>query len=1174
MAALEAYLRDLREIRSTGLAVKETSYYPALRDLLNAAGAGLKPKVRCTLQLGNRGAGIPDGGLFTPDQLRTADEDAPLHGLLPARGVVEVKGLDADLNEIVASEQIDRYLDAYGQVLISNYREFLIVSRSAPRTTTVGERFTLSSDERAFWALSLDPRSADEAQGEQLVEYLRRALLQKAPLAAPRDVAFFLASYARDARARIAHRVMPGLSRVRQALEASLGVRFEGEHGDRFFRSTMVQTLFYGVFSAWVLWCKNRPAADKTQFDWRTSVWSLKVPAIRVIFEEMVRPSSLQPLGLIDVMDWTGATLNRVDRDTFFARFQEEHAVQYFYEPFLEAFDPDLRKELGVWYTPVEVVRYMVARVDTVLREELRVADGLADPRVHVLDPCTGTGSYLVEVLRVIARTLRERGDDALLAHDLKRAAIDRVHGFEILPAPYVVAHLQIGLLLQSLGAPFAEQSDERASVFLTNALTGWEARDSRRPQPLFPELEEERDAAEHVKRVDPILVVLGNPPYNAFAGVSGEDEVGLVDPYKEGLTQDASKGGWGIKKFNLEDLYVRFFRIAERRITEQSGRGIVCLISNFSYLSDPSFVVMRQRILSEFDALWFDSLNGDSRETGKRTPDGQPDPSIFSTDYNRAGIRVGTAICVMLRGQRRAPQPAVRYRELWGTTKREDLVASLGARPFDGQYRVVRPNAETRFSFRPMGVAEHYLEWPQVTELALERPFPGLSEDRRKALIDIDRVSLDARMRAYFDPELSWEELQGIVAPLTEDVPRFDARETRKAVTGRERFSDDRLVRYAMRPFDVQWCYYSTVRPLWREPRPEYWRRYQLGTPALVTRFKAAKSPEGPPIAFARQLCDYHMMPPNASVFPFMLRTEHTASKGARAHQIQLEPFREEHGASSIVSNLSSRARDYLRALEWSGGSEDGASAIWMHVLAIAYSHAYIAENTDGVSQDWPRVPLPRTKDALMASASLGQQVAALLDVESEISGVTKGSIRAELRGIAIPTKVDGSQIDPVARDLEMRSTWGRQDARGVVMAGNARPNKRPYSDEERITMKGWGNPLGLAAADILAPLGEATNDVPLNDRVYWRNVPDRVWGYTIGGYPVIKKWLSYRQVDILGRPLTADEMRYVRDMARRIAALLLMEPLLDANYRSVASEGYEWPTRPQSEVTAVAMW
>nr|MBA3416789.1 N-6 DNA methylase [Chloroflexia bacterium] len=688
MDALEPYLREIRLTRATGAAVKETSYYPALANLFNTVGKTLKPRVHCVINVRNQGAGLPDGGLFTPDQLQAVGDAPFAQGPTPARGVIEAKGSGARLDDILESEQIGRYWDRYGQVLVTNLRDFALVGADVAGDRAVLERYCLAPDDASFW--TADPSALRDAHAEPFVQYLSRIMLHAAPLAAPKDVAWFLASYARDAKARVDRADLPALDQIRQALEQALGLRFEGERGERFFRSTLVQTLFYGVFSAWVLWSKKHPPASTARFNWHDAEYELRVPMIRALFEQLAMGSRLRPLGLIEVLDWTAAALNRVDRAAFFAAFAEDAAVQYFYEPFLEAFDPELRKQLGVWYTPPEIVRYMVERVDTVLRDELGLPDGLADPNVYVLDPCTGTGSYLVETLRRIGRTLAEQGDDALAAHRLKRAAMERVVGFEILPAPFVVAHLQLGLLLQDLGAPFADAGDgahERAGVYLTNALTGWDP-DAGPQQPLlFPELEAERDAADEVKRTKPILVVLGNPPYNAFAGVSPAEEDDLVEPYKVGLNTAVAEGGWGIRKFNLDDLYVRFFRLGERRIAEQTGKGVVCYISNFSYLSDPSFVVMRQRFLAEFDALWFDSLNGDSRETGKLTPEGKPDPSVFSTPANREGIRVGTAVGLMVRKPVRDPAPTVRFRQFWGATKRGKLVGSLDANDFDLGY-------------------------------------------------------------------------------------------------------------------------------------------------------------------------------------------------------------------------------------------------------------------------------------------------------------------------------------------------------------------------------------------------------------------------------------------------------------------------------------------------------
>ena len=342
----------------------------------------------------------------------------------------------------------------------------------------------------------------------------------------------------------------PSLTTVRSALEEALGVKFEGDRGAAFFRSTLVQTLFYGIFSAWVLWSRQKPAPTGS-FNWHEAVWHLRAPVLQALFQQVSAPSQLQPLGLVEVLDWTAAALDRVDRDAFFDRFNESlsptrsgsEAVPYFYEPFLEAFDPDLRKQLGVWYTPTEVVRYMVARVDRALKDDLGIADGLAAENVYVLDPCCGTGAYLAETyLRRIAANLEGSGLGALTGARVKQAATKRVFGFEIMPAPFVVAHLQVGLTMQSLDAPLAEDGTERAGIFLTNALTGWEPTVQNKPLP-FPELEEERDRAGKVKQDTPILVILGNPPYNGFAGHGHRRGAGAFDAYRTLLKVGPSGG-------------------------------------------------------------------------------------------------------------------------------------------------------------------------------------------------------------------------------------------------------------------------------------------------------------------------------------------------------------------------------------------------------------------------------------------------------------------------------------------------------------------------------------------------------------------------------------------------------------------------------------------------------
>lgn len=1157
MHPLETYIREMREIRSSGEAVPETSYYGALANLFNEVGKSLKPRVRCIINLRNRGAGIPDGGLFTPDQFQRTSKTEPIAGQPPSRGAIEIKSTKGDAWLTADGKQVSRYWERYGQVLVTNYRDFVLVGRDAEGHPTKLETYRLAESESAFWEAAQHPHRFAGVHGERFIEYLKRVMLHAAPLASPADVAWFLASYARDAKARIEHAELPALATVRAALEEALGLKFEGEKGDHFFRSTLVQTLFYGIFSAWVLWSKEHPPGDRAaRFDWKQAIWHLRVPMIAALFEQVATPTKLGQLGLVEVLDWTTTALNRVSRGEFFTKFEEEHAVQYFYEPFLEAFDPTLRKELGVWYTPTEIVQYMVARVDTVLREELGLADGLADPRVYVLDPCCGTGAFLVEVLKRIAATLKEKGDDALISNDIKRAAMERVFGFEILPAPFVVSHLQLGLLLRNLGAPLTDDRSERAAVYLTNALTGWEPPKGPKQHLMFAEMEEERDAAEHVKRDVPILVVLGNPPYNGFAGVSPEEEQGLLEPYKQGLKE------WGITKNYLDDLYVRFFRLAERRIAEKTGEGVVCFISNFSYLGDPSFVLMRQRFLSEFDALWFDSLNGGSRETGKLTPQGEPDPSVFSTDYNREGIRVGTSVGLIVRTKQRTGESIVRFREFWGATKRIDLLESLNVPQFNDQYEAVHPDLIGRYSFRPRNVSPGYDRWPTVSTLSEIGPMLGLNENRRHALQDISRSHLTDRMKSYYDQSVTFEEISHSHSGFAYDAASFNAKATRERLLVESAYVEQNIRPFWFKPFDLRYAYVERIGNLWNRVRPELLDENWSGNGFLLARCRAPGLFDGSALSFSHHIGDQHSLHKDAYFIPLRLRARSTRNVNAASNQNHL--FETLQPSDNVIrANLSQMSRAYLASLDIKdpdGDSQTGA-IIWMHALAIGYSPAYLIENADGIHQDWPRVPLPDAKEALEASAELGRQVAALLDTENAVAGVTSGKLRAELKTLAVVARVGGGTLNPDAGDLAVTAGWGHGGKGGITMPGKGRLNERAYTPAELEAIAAGAEALGLSTEEALSHLGETTFDVYLNDVACWRNLPARVWDYTIGGYQVIKKWLSYRERELLGRALTSDEAREVMNIARRIAAILLLEPALDANYETVKRSIYPWP-------------
>ena len=1071
------YLEDLRKIRASGDGTAETSYYPPLTNLLNAVGGTLKPKVFCISQLAQQGADHPDCGLFAANQIQKGQ---PQKGQTPACGVVEVKPADDDAWLTADSAQVSKYWGLYRLVLITNTRDFVLLGEDVQGNPAKLETFRLADSAADFEAKLQHPQALTNKVGLGLVEYLSRALSHRATLVDPSELAGLLASYARDGLARVeTSGDASSLNAVRAALEDALGVKFEGEKGVAFFRSTLVQTLFYGVFSAWVLWSRQTPTPAGT-FDWRTAVWHLRAPVMRALFQQISDPGKLQSLGLVEVLDWTAAALDRVDREAFFAKFNEGEAVPYFYEPFLKAFDPALRKQLGVWYTPAEVVRYMVARVDRALKDDLGIEDGLAADNVYVLDPCCGTGAYIAETLKRIAANLQSKGLGALTGARIKQAATQRVFGFEIMPAPFVVAQLQVGLTMQTLGAPLSDDGNERAGVFLTNALTGWEPM-TQKPLP-FPELEEERDRADQVKRDTPVLVILGNPPYNGRAGRAFGDSIIVAQERELSEAYQATKNVRRPEGPGRNDLYIRFFRMAERRIAEKTGQGIVCFISNYSWLDGLSFTGMRERYLEAFDAVRIDCLNGDSRQTGKITPDGRPDPSIFSTPGDPVGIQVGTAIATLIRKADHSSTEAVDFRHLWGENKLSDLTNAAEEDPAL-LYKAIHPSLPLGLPFIEVGVNQGWANWPLLLDL-FPISFPGVKTSRDALLVDIDLDKLKTRIQTYFAlPEVKWN---------SPDEAGF--------------------IRYAYRPFDTRWVYWEANGGLLDRPRPEYRKHILDGNLSLVFQRKAR--PEWSPPLVISELGDLNQMNSGVYCVPAYLQQDGLdfAVSGS-----QKRP------------NISQAAQRYLTRLDLE------AEDLFHHVLAVLYDPTYLETNADVLRIEGPRIPLPSWPDGesegaaeeLASSAARGRELASLLDPEMPVQGVTTGPLQPELVVIAVPSTTTGFNM--AGEDFEVTVGWGHFGTGGAVMPGQGRAVHRDYTATERAA-------LGSA----ISVLGETTTDVYLNDIALWCNVPSAVWNYKFGGYQVLKKWLSYRECKVLGRPLLPQEVQHFTDTARRIVAIL----------------------------------
>ena len=617
--------------------------------------------------------------------------------------------------------------------------------------------------------------------------------------------------------------------------------------------------------------------------------------------------------------------------------------------------------------------------------------------------------------------------------------------------------------------------------------------------------------------------MILGNPPYNGFAGVAIKEERDLSEAYRKTVNARLRKPeGQG-----LNDLYVRFFRMAERRIVDKTGRGIVCFISNYSWLDGLSFTGMRERYLDAFDAIRIDCLNGDKYKTGKTTPDGKPDPAIFSTEHNREGIQVGTAITTLVRLAEHAPTKSVRFRHLWGTSKWKDLLATREADP-NSLYEGMPPPLELGLPFVPAAVSDGYFSWPKLPEL-LKTCFSGVKTARDDFLVDIDREALEERICQYFDLRISDEELLRIHPVAMTLTDRFNPASVRKELASRGRCAG-KIIRYSYRPFDVRWLYWEPDTKLLDEKRAEYEPHVFPGNRWLTAAQALRKGADQPQYAVLTAIGSYHVIERASLFFPEYLNSP-----------------RQPNTSQAIQEFLASR--------------NVTVRELFSHVAALLNAPAYRLENASAIALDWPRVQLPGNSGTLQASAALGATLATLLDPETPAPGVSSGTLRTGLKSLALPSRRDSKSLSD--DDLKVCARWGYAQNSGgsrIVMPGPGFAGARPYTDAERAALTLEGKTLGLSLDKVLALLGGTTFDIHLNADAYWSNVPAQVWDYTLGGYQVIKKWLSYREHAVLGRALKPEEAIYVSEMVRRIAAILLMGPALDANYADCKAAAVPW--------------
>ncbi len=438
------------------------------------------------------------------------------------------------------------------------------------------------------------------------------------------------------------------LKSFQQELLPSLRLASENEK-DYSFSDIYAQTIAYSLFTARVFSYvrDRREGREKEELFDRASAWQQLPetnPFLRRLFQD-ISERSPEELGdeLIGAIAEIFAILRAAKMDVILQDFRQkqnrEDIVIRFYEDFLAAYKPEMRERRGVYYTPEPVVSYMVRSVDVLLKEKFNKPLGLADPEVMILDPACGTGTFLLWICQLIHERFHSereaivaRVGDISWSEYVGEHLLPRIFGFELLMAPYAIAHLKLGLFLEETGYQF--DSGKRLEVYLTNTL------DDPKQQSEFlfgGFVADEANAALGIKQDEPVMVVVGNPPYSGHSENKGEWIQQLVRDYYQvdGVPLGEKNPKW------LQDDYVKFVRFSQWRIAK-TGSGILAFITNHGYLDNSTFRGMRRSIEQTFDEIYVMDLHGNSKKK-ETAPDGSKDQNVFD-------IQQGVAIAMMVK--------------------------------------------------------------------------------------------------------------------------------------------------------------------------------------------------------------------------------------------------------------------------------------------------------------------------------------------------------------------------------------------------------------------------------------------------------------------------------------------------------------------------------------------
>ena len=955
MMTITDYINEIERELQTGNAT-EHSYRPMLRQFLEGWSQGFSPTTRYSIT--NEPRRIAGNA---PDFLVQRGEIS--------LGWIETKPLGTNLDVEETSEQLNRYRKAFPNLILTDYLEFRLYSAGESRLSVRVADINDTTNR-------LINRNRDDAEITLFLSEFFGAEPFRVGKAS--DLARMLSGKAQLLKAAISDLLQNTSNNELQNRLAAFREHLIADLSEADFADMMAQTITYSLFAA-------RCYHTHGTFDRNRAIEILD--EMNPFLSQLLWISIQRLTQLHWIIDPIAELLDLADMESIITDFGTEGRqagpIIHFYEDFLSDYDPKIRRQRGVYYTPEPVVSYIVRSVDTVLTEQFNLSDGLAHtgtidvsgtqmPKVHILDPAAGTGTFLRSVISQIHHTIITGGMAGAWQEYVPQHLLPRLHGFERMVAPYTMCHLTLTHQLAQLG--YNLNAGERLNVYLTDTL---EAEDRQEGLPIFiDEIAKEAESAVTVKRDLPVMVIVKNPPYLGESENNGEWITKLLRGLDGNIpTEDYFEvGGQGLDERNskwLNDDYVKFIRFAQWRIA-RTGYGILAFISNHGYLNNLTFRGMRQSLMETFDAIYILDLHGNKR-TNEQPPDGGTDENVFN-------IQQGVAIGIFVKHSPEGLSPTrVYHAELWGN--REDKYNWLEANTIDttpwNELTPISPN----YLLVPHSesISEEYERYWKFTDI-----FPlnngGTITKRDKMVIDFEPEPILDRVNYFRNSTESNERLcQQLPIRMNNEWDIDGARESLRA----EQNLEDHTQPILYRPYDERFIFYHDALVARRTTK--VMRHLLAGDNVALCVGRAGQAVGDTTwnlVSISKTIANLNLFRRGGIVvFPLYRYPE---QGGQRYHNIA-QQFLEEVRRHLNYEIDRDDAMRFVPDGKGDGHTTLGPEDIFHYIYATLHAPEYRQRYADQLKIDFPHIPLTTNRELFQKLILFGEQLVTLHLLQSE---------------------------------------------------------------------------------------------------------------------------------------------------------------------------------------------